>query len=466
MCGEFMLTEIGHGLDARNIETTATLQPDGSFDLNTPTFTAAKIMPPTTLAAGVARVAVVFAQLVIDGERRGVRPFIVRINEVDSMCNGVSTKALPKRAGAKAVDHAVTFFDHVRLDSSALLGTLEKPRDLRSHFLSQIWRVSIGTLALSMINPAHLALCAWTVGRYSQRREVSGTAHGSVVPIISFRTQQRPILHALAHAAVFSQFSNYAQAEFMRPKTDPRVAHGVACVYKALVVQTSQKLMNDLVDRLGWQGLFGFNTITEQLLATRGNAIAEGDILVLCIRLASELLLGRYALPVANDPNGLLARREAGLIASARRKIAKLDSNHRGADFNAHILPRCRPIVEAIAQRMAYEAALSSKATRPEYLELFELHCMLHDPIWFIEEAGIRSDDILAREAKVIDELMPRLDELLDETHAEPHATAPIITEERFLDFVDDLPTSHGKPTKWPTMRAKESRPKEHRAKL
>lgn len=33
ICGEFMLTEVGHGLDVRNLETTATLQPDGSFDL-------------------------------------------------------------------------------------------------------------------------------------------------------------------------------------------------------------------------------------------------------------------------------------------------------------------------------------------------------------------------------------------------------------------------------------------------
>ena len=31
ICGEFMLTEVGHGLDVRNLETTATLQPDGFF---------------------------------------------------------------------------------------------------------------------------------------------------------------------------------------------------------------------------------------------------------------------------------------------------------------------------------------------------------------------------------------------------------------------------------------------------
>lgn len=37
-----MLTELGHGLDSRNLETTATLLPDGGFELQTPSPAAAK----------------------------------------------------------------------------------------------------------------------------------------------------------------------------------------------------------------------------------------------------------------------------------------------------------------------------------------------------------------------------------------------------------------------------------------
>lgn len=40
--GNFFLTELHHGLDAANLETTATLKPDGSFDLHTPHKGAAK----------------------------------------------------------------------------------------------------------------------------------------------------------------------------------------------------------------------------------------------------------------------------------------------------------------------------------------------------------------------------------------------------------------------------------------
>jgi len=59
-CGDFMLTELGHGLDARNIETTATLSNDGKhFDLHSPSLDAAKSMPPVTPLGGLPKVAVV-----------------------------------------------------------------------------------------------------------------------------------------------------------------------------------------------------------------------------------------------------------------------------------------------------------------------------------------------------------------------------------------------------------------------
>lgn len=40
--GQYCLTELGHGLDIVNMETRASLLPDGGFDLHTPTDLAAK----------------------------------------------------------------------------------------------------------------------------------------------------------------------------------------------------------------------------------------------------------------------------------------------------------------------------------------------------------------------------------------------------------------------------------------
>lgn len=57
-----MLTEVGHGLDAWNIEIMATLSLDGTFfDLHSLSAAAAKSMPPATLLEGIPQVAVAFA---------------------------------------------------------------------------------------------------------------------------------------------------------------------------------------------------------------------------------------------------------------------------------------------------------------------------------------------------------------------------------------------------------------------
>ena len=128
--GEFMLTELDHGLDARCIETMATLLPDGTFDLHTPHPGASKAMQSSTPQLETTRVAVVFARLVVDEEDYGVKPFIVYLNEFNQMCPGILSQQLPRRPGARPMDNATTSFNHVRLGPGALLGKLEKTSPL------------------------------------------------------------------------------------------------------------------------------------------------------------------------------------------------------------------------------------------------------------------------------------------------------------------------------------------------
>lgn len=49
-------------------------------------------MPPTWPRVGFPRVAVVFARLVVRGEARGIRPFIVWLNNGETMHAGVTAK--------------------------------------------------------------------------------------------------------------------------------------------------------------------------------------------------------------------------------------------------------------------------------------------------------------------------------------------------------------------------------------
>ncbi|KFY02044.1 hypothetical protein V490_00659 [Pseudogymnoascus sp. VKM F-3557] len=446
LCGEFMLTEVGHGLDARNIETTSTLQADGSFILHTPNQGAAKSMPPTSPWASVSRLAVVMARLIVGGEDRGIKSFIVQLTEADGMCPGITSRLLPFRAGAKPLDHAITSFDQVRLEPHALLGTLAKPKDTRADFLRQIGRVSVGTLVISMGSIPILNSAAYVVWQYSKRRCVSdnGSAERKV-PILSFSTQYRPIIDAVVYASVFEAYAKEAADIFRDETLDLRARHGVASAFKAFVTQATQSTLNDLIDRCGWQGLYGYNKIIENASTFRGNSIAEGDVLVLCIRLVAEVLLGRYQLPIARDPTSLLARHESGVWDEARQIAISIRGTGRTAEFNAHILPLCRQLVEATGQRMAYEAAQTSKDVPSEMLNVFVANCIEADRSWYCVHEGCNRMKLFTQQVKAYEAVLPQLEEFLDNCQVAPWASSPILTEKNWESFVHTLPVFRGK---------------------
>ncbi|KAB8212709.1 hypothetical protein BDV33DRAFT_186280 [Aspergillus novoparasiticus] len=67
----FMLNELSHGGDAKNLETAAIWQPDGSFILNTPNPGARKFISPSIPLEGIRRIALVFARLIVEEQDKG-----------------------------------------------------------------------------------------------------------------------------------------------------------------------------------------------------------------------------------------------------------------------------------------------------------------------------------------------------------------------------------------------------------
>ena len=73
--GCYAQTELGHGSDVMNLETTATFdRAKQAFILHTPTLTATKFWPGCL--GHMANFALVVAQLVVNGKRHGVQTFI------------------------------------------------------------------------------------------------------------------------------------------------------------------------------------------------------------------------------------------------------------------------------------------------------------------------------------------------------------------------------------------------------
>ncbi|KAI0633883.1 acyl-CoA dehydrogenase NM domain-like protein [Trametes polyzona] len=437
--GQFMMTEVGHGLDISNIETTATMLPTGEFILNTPHPSAAKFMPPT-VPAGLPCIAVVFAKLVVNGQDRGHRPFIVALNDGKQMCTGVQCKQLPFRGGPNPVTHSITSFCNVRLPRGSMLGAPEKPADMHANLMDIIERITIGTIGLSCIALPFTQVYATIGTMYSLRRQVGGPSNR--MPILNFRTQQAPVLAATANAYVMQALQRYSIKQFCDTRLDRRVRHGIAAIFKSVMIQHSQQAAIGVSERCGAQGLFAHNMMTQLHNDTRGIAIAEGDILGLSIRLVNELLIGRYAMPPSENPNSLLARHEAGMFAELR-EIVKSAPGHRSDEVNRLVLPFCQPMAEAIGHRMAYDAAVAQGLDQA-IIDLYVANVVKLDAAWYAEHAGLGRMAQHSMETRALDELLPKLGELVKEMDVFAYINAPLVSDERWSAFVDDLKVYEG----------------------
>ena len=157
-----------------------------------------------------------------------------------------------------------------------------------------------------------------------------------------------------------------------------------------------------------------------------------------------ELLRGSLEAPVIQDPSSILARREGSLI---NRSCAILESlpHHRDPRVNRLILPQCQAIIEAIGYRLAYEAAVAKGL--PSYLiDLFTVSVMKYDLAWYSENAGISSEDFIGMEDTALEGVLPHVDRLIKDMNVMPYVRAPIVSDERWEEFVNGLETFVSRP--------------------
>ena len=331
-----------------------------------------------------------------------------------------------------------------------------------------------------------LKCVTYIAGKYSLRRTVGmQDKKGMQIPIISFRTQQLPIHHALAQIAVMKPFANQIIAWFTDLSLEAEVRSGLAVILKAVFVEMAQRSIPQLIERCGAQGLFQHNQIDEFDVSTeilyyarprkgppdlfliqsfiRACAISEGDVLVLsirkspkipkapkishmltrCVGLGVELCLGKYEMPRETRPDCLLAKYEAGLADDAMAILDSIPEGHRSQQFNRLLIPRCRPIVEAIGNRIAYEVALAA-GVDPNLVALYEVGAVRKNLSWYVEAGLLTRGKVDEMEVEAIDALEPRLDNMLDQLEIAPYITAPIVEESTWDAFISGLDVCRG----------------------
>ncbi|KIJ27122.1 hypothetical protein M422DRAFT_271734 [Sphaerobolus stellatus SS14] len=436
--GQYCLTEVNHGLDAINIETTATLQSNGEFILHTPHSGAAKYMPPTA-PFGIPCVAIIFARLMVAEEDHGIRGFVVMLHHGVSMLPGITCKLLPPRGGSRPVGHSLTYFNRVYLPSGALLGDLERPKDVRECFFQNIHRVITGTLSMGTLALSALRIACYIGTSYSLERQVLNGSNGVPRPISSFSTQYIPLLTSIAQTIVFRAFGEDMYEQFVNRDVSIAQKHLLAAVFKTTVFRHTLDILVDIGDRCGAQGLFEINQLSVIHADIRGAAIAEGDILGISIRFAIDILRNRVRVPEAAYPDDLLARHEHSIIQELK-EVWRSTSNQRNTHSEGLLLPHCRGVLEAVGHRCAYEAAIAKGVPRP-LINLFVASLFQLDPAWYSENAELsrwRQKNLLLERAT---ELYPDLAQLLPLLEIESYVTAPIVSKNRWNKYVSNLPS-------------------------
>src|SRR3954454_15127153 len=121
LLGCFAMTESGHGSNVQALGTTATYDAEAhEWVIDTPDDRARKDYIGN--AATHASHAVVFAQLVIEGESQGVHAFVVPIRDEDGKpAPGVRIEDCGRKIGLNGVDNGRLWFDGVRVPRTNLL---------------------------------------------------------------------------------------------------------------------------------------------------------------------------------------------------------------------------------------------------------------------------------------------------------------------------------------------------------
>ncbi len=471
MLGGFAMSELGHGSNVRDLETTATYDAaTHEFVINTPTGSAHKEWIGNAAVHG--RMMTVFAQLIVNGTNHGVHAILVPVRHPQGdLCAGVRITDTGHKEGLNGVDNGRIWFDQVRVPREHLLnrfgdvsaeGVYTSPiENPAKRFFTMIGtlvggRITIGLSALSAVKSA-LTIAI----RYGNRRRQFGEPGQPETVLLDYRTHQRRLLPALATTIVLDiALSRMVDRYLDMPSGDTREVEGLAAGLKAYTTWFAQQSITDARECCGGQGYLAINRIAVLRRDIDVWTTFEGDNTVLMQLLAKGLLTGykqefaemgvirhfarragatlRAHNPLTTrrddedhlrDPAAQLAllryREDRLLDAAARRlraRVEKEDATHAMIDVQDHLMH----LATAHVERESFEAVQdeverATPALRPLLALLrdtFWAGCIERDMGWYMMSGAVETPKAKAIRYlvnKCIQELRPVAEEI---THA------------------------------------------------
>lgn len=311
LMGCFAMTETGHGSNVQALGTVATYDADAEeFVITTTTEQARKDYIGN--AAKHAEVAVVFAQLEVDGTSQGVHAFVVPIRVDGEPAPGVRIGDDGRKMGLNGVDNGRLWFDGVRVPRTALLNrfadvtpegryesAIENPN---RRFFTMLGTLVQGRVCVGGggINAAKVALAIAT--KYAvRRRQFEATSDEQEELLLDYGMHQRRLLPLIArtYALHFAQevvaaqlhdvFSGLTDDEHARRELESRAAGT-----KALGTWHATRTIQECREACGGAGYLAINRFAALKADSDIFTTFEGDNHVL-LQLVAKGLLTDYA---------------------------------------------------------------------------------------------------------------------------------------------------------------------------
>ncbi|MFH8487571.1 acyl-CoA dehydrogenase family protein [Streptomyces longisporoflavus] len=311
LMGCFAMTETGHGSNVQALGTVARYDADSQeFVITTGGDQARKDYIGN--AARHAELAVVFAQLEVGGEHRGVHAFVVPVRVGGEVAPGVRIEDDGRKMGLNGVDNGRIWFDGVRVPREALLdkfaevtpeGVYQSPIDNPGRrFFTMLGTLVQGRVSVAggAVNAGKVALAIAT--KYAdRRRQFEAASDGEEQVLLDYGMHQRRLLPLIArtYALHFAQdvlrtqlhevFSGDRDDEQARRELEARAAGT-----KALSTWHATRTIQECREACGGAGYLAVNRFAALKADSDVFATFEGDNHVL-LQLVAKGLLTHYA---------------------------------------------------------------------------------------------------------------------------------------------------------------------------
>jgi acyl-CoA oxidase len=308
LTGCFAMTEAGHGSNVQQLQTTATYDPEtDEFVVDTPSDEARKEYIGN--AACHARLAAVFAQLIVGGESHGVHVLVVPLrDEHGNLQPGVRIEDSGEKMGLNGVDNGRIWFDHVRVPRDALLdrfggvndeGAYESPIEKPTkRFFTMLGGLVQGRVCISGASISAAKTALTIAVRYGLRRVQFGPPDEPEVALLDYRTHQRRLMPLLAktyalhfaQAELLEQFHKAHSGNEESTEREQRELESLAAGMKAASSWHATETIQTCRECCGGAGYMSVNRFAALKADTDVFTTFEGDNTVLMMLVARGLL--------------------------------------------------------------------------------------------------------------------------------------------------------------------------------